>query len=298
MQSAEPRFVAMAAYRRTGGRAQSSIMIHPSAIVHPGARVHPSVRIDPFAIVGEHVAIGRDTVVHAHAIIEGDTEIGERNQSFPGAAIGLVPQDLKYDGALSQVRIGDDNSIREYVTINRATYEGEVTRIGSGNLLMAYVHVAHNCTIGDRTVIANSVALAGHVTIEDSVTIGGIVGVHQFVRVGTLAMIGGKSKVIQDVPPYTLVDGAPCRSRSLNAVGLRRAGIGAETRSHLKQAFRLLYRSGLRLEEALEKIAALPSSPELDRLHGFAENSLRGKRKLTPGTRSTSAAASANAQNV
>ena len=260
-------------------------MIHPTAIVHPGAQVHPSVRIDPFAIIGEHVKIGRDTIIHSHAIIEGDTVIGERNRIFPGAAIGLVPQDLKYNGALSQVQIGDDNSIREYVTINRATYDGEVTRIGHGNLLMAYVHVAHNCTIGNRTVIANAVALAGHVTIEDNVTIGGIVGVHQFVHVGTLAMIGGKSKVIQDVPPYTLVDGLPCRTRALNQVGLRRAGLDLATRSSLKQAFRLLYRSGLRLEDALEKIAALPSSPEIERLHAFVTASLHGKRKLTPGAK-------------
>lgn len=260
-------------------------MIHPTAIVHPDAQVHPSVRIDPFAIIGEHVKIGRDTIIHAHAVIEGDTAIGERNRIFPGAAIGLVPQDLKYNGALSQVRIGDDNSIREYVTINRATYDGEVTRIGNGNLLMAYVHVAHNCVIGDHTVIANSVGIAGHVTIEDSVTIGGMAGLHQFVRVGTLAMIGGKSRVTRDVSPYTLVEGSPCHARALNQVGLRRAGINAETRSTLKQAFRILYRSGIRTEEALGKMAALPPSPEVQRLHDFVEHSLQGKRKLTLGTK-------------
>jgi UDP-N-acetylglucosamine acyltransferase len=261
-------------------------MIHPTAIVHPDAQVHPSVRIDPFAIVGEHVKIGRDTIVNAHAIIEGDTVIGERNRIFPGAAIGLVPQDLKYNGALSQVRIGDDNCIREYVTINRATYDGEVTRIGNGNLLMAYVHVAHNCVIGDHTVIANAVSLAGHVTIEDNVTIGGMAGLHQFVRVGTLAMIGGKSRVVRDVSPYTLVEGSPCYARALNQVGLRRSGMNSDTRAAIKQAFRILYRSGLRMEEALAKIATLPPSPEVERLHAFVDASLQGKRKLTPGTRS------------
>jgi UDP-N-acetylglucosamine acyltransferase len=262
-------------------------MIHPTAIVHPGAQVHASVQIDPFAIIGEHVKIGRDTIIHANTIIEGDTIIGERNRIFPGAAIGLVPQDLKYNGALSQVRIGDDNSIREYVTINRATYDGEVTQIGSGNLLMAYVHVAHNCVIGDHTVIANAVGLAGHVTIEDNVTIGGMAGIHQFVRVGTLAMIGGKSRVTRDVSPYTLVEGSPCHTRALNQVGLRRAGMNLETRSALKQAFRLLFRSGLRTEEALEKMVALSPFPEVERLHAFVDASLRGKRKLTLGAKAS-----------
>jgi len=264
-----------------------SAMIHPTAIVHPDAQIHPSVKIEPYAIVGANVKIGRDTIVGAHAVIDGNTVIGERNHIFPGAAIGLMPQDLKYTGAPSRVQIGDDNTIREYVTINRATYADEVTEIGNHNLLMAYVHVAHNCVLGDRIIIANAVALAGHVTIEDSVTIGGIVGVHQFVRIGQLAMIGGKTKLVQDVPPYVLVDGTPSCVRALNQVGLRRAGISdrPEVLTNLKRAFRLLYRAHLPTTEALEQIQHLPRSPELDHLCTFLRNSLDGKRKLTPGNK-------------
>jgi UDP-N-acetylglucosamine acyltransferase len=159
--------------------------IHPTALVHPNAQLHATAQIGPYAVIGEHVKIGPDSVIGAHVVIEGQTEIGARNRIFPGAAIGLEPQDLKYDGSLSLVQIGDDNTIREYVTINRATRAGEATIVGNNNLLMAYVHVAHNCILQDHIVIANAVALAGHVEIESRAVIGGVLGVHQFVHIGT-----------------------------------------------------------------------------------------------------------------
>ncbi len=261
-------------------------MIHPTAIVHPQARLHPSVRVGPYAVIGAAVTIDEDTTIGPHVVIEGRTHIGRRNRIFPGAAIGLEPQDLKYAGADSCVLIGDDNLIREFVTINRATGDGEETRLGNGNLLMAYVHVAHNCIIENRVVIANAVALAGHVHLESKVTIGGVLGIHQFVRIGRLAMVGGMSRVDRDVPPFMLVEGNPCRVRALNQVGLKRAGIaeleGGKTFATLKKAFRILYRSGLPLSQALEELELLPDSEQLQHLQQFLTASMQpGRRGLT-----------------
>lgn len=251
--------------------------IHPTAIVHPQAQLHPTVQVGPYAIIGERVTIGAGTIVSAHVVIDGWTEIGERNHIFPGAAIGLEPQDLKYDGSVSLVKIGNDNRIREYVTINRATRAGEETRIGNQNLLMAYVHVAHNCILEDQIVIANGVALAGHVEIESRAVIGGVLGVHQFVRIGRLAMLGGMSRIDRDVPPFMLVEGNPCRVRALNQVGLRRAGLleleEGEGFRQLKKAFQLLYRSRLTLQEALKELEPLCTQDLVNHLHQFLRNS-------------------------
>jgi UDP-N-acetylglucosamine acyltransferase len=261
-------------------------LIHPTAVIHPGAELHPTVQIGAYAVIGDNVKIGPETTIGAHVVLEGPTEIGARNQIFPGAAIGLDPQDLKYDGAPSWVRIGDDNRIREYVTINRATGAGEATVIGNGNLLMAYVHVAHNCVIGNSVVIANAVALAGHVHIESRATIGGIVGIHQFVHIGGLAMVGGMSRIDRDVPPYMLIEGNPSRVRSLNLVGLKRSGITAPEMRLLKKAFRTLYRSGYTLNEALEHLDLLPNNEHLQHLHRFLQLSqMEGRRGLIPGRR-------------
>lgn len=236
-------------------------LIHPTAVIHPGAQLHPTVQVGAYAVIGERVKVGAGTVIGPHVVLDGWTEIGDRNQFFPGAAIGLEPQDLKYDGSVSLVKIGDGNRFREYVTVNRATESSGVTRIGNHNLLMAYVHVGHNCVLGDNIVIANSVSLAGHVQIESRAVIGGVLGIHQFVHVGRLAMVGGMSRIDRDVPPFMLVEGNPARVRSLNRVGLRRSGImerdnGAEFQK-LKQAFRVLYRSGLSLPVALEQLGQL-----------------------------------------
>lgn len=263
-------------------------LIHPTAVIHPGAELHPTVQVGPYAVIGERVKVGPETVLGAHVVLEGPTEIGARNQIFPGAAIGLEPQDLKYDGSKTQVKIGDDNRIREYVTVNRATRAGEATLIGNANLLMAYVHVAHNCMIEDSVVIANAVALAGHVHIESRAVIGGAVGVHQFVHIGRLAMVGAMSRIDRDVPPYMLVEGNPARVRSLNLVGLKRAGMAdqGEVSPTLKKAFRILYRSGLPLNQALEQLDLLLDNEHLQHLRRFLQLShMQGRRGSIPGVR-------------
>jgi len=258
-------------------------LIHPTAVISAKAELAPSVQVGAYTIIGEQVKIGPHTTVGSHVVIEGATEIGANNRIFPGAIIGLEPQDLKYQGANSWVKIGDNNLIREYVTINRATGEGEMTQIGNQTLLMAYVHIAHNCVIGDEAVIANNVALAGHVSIEEQVTIGGVLGIHQFVHIGKLAMVGGMSRIDRDVPPYMLVAGNPARVRSLNLTGLKRRGYSSNDIAQLKKAFRMLYRSSYRLEEALLALDGLPQSDSLSHLYRFVQNSRSPSRRgLTP----------------
>ncbi len=265
-------------------------LIHSTAVIHPGAQLHPTVRVGPYAVIGEHVKIGAGTAIGAHVIIDGCTEVGDRNEIFPGAALGLEPQDLKYDGSVSQVKIGHENRIREYVTINRATQAGEATVIGDRNLLMAYVHVAHNCLIENHVVIANAVSLAGHVHIESRAVVGGMTGIHQFVHIGQLAMVGGMARVDRDVPPFMLAEGNPCRIRALNQVGLRRAGLAQLDQGHafkaLKQAYRTLYRDSLPLDEAIETLARQDSKSGsvIQHLHNFLVHSQdEGRRGLTPG---------------
>jgi UDP-N-acetylglucosamine acyltransferase len=265
-------------------------LIHPTSVIHPGAELHPTVEVGPYAVIGNHVKVGAGTIIGAHAILEGPTEIGAGNQIFPGVAIGLEPQDLKYDGSLSWVKIGNNNRIREYVTINRATGAGEATVIGDHNLLMAYTHVAHNCAIADSVVIANSVALAGHVQIESRATIGGVLGIHQFVHIGKLAMVGGMSRIDRDVPPYMLVEGSPARVRSLNLVGLKRAGVSELEQGlvlqTLKKAFRSLYRSNLTVSAALEQLELLPDNEYTQHLRHFLQLSqMEGRRGSIPGLR-------------
>ncbi len=274
----------------TGEKNPLTTLIHPTAVIHAGARLHPTAKVGAYAVVGERVKVGAETTIGAHAVIEGWTEIGDRNHIFPGAVIGLEPQDLKYDGSMTLVQIGNDNCIREYCTINRATGAGEATLIGNHNLLMAYVHVGHNCSIGDRVIIANGVALAGHVHIESQARISGVLGVHQFVHIGRLAMVGGMSRVDRDVPPFTLVEGNPSRVRSLNQVGLKRAGVGdlqdGEILRSLKQAFRVVYRSGLPLDEALSKLEQLPQNPYLQHFAAFIQQSRTAPRRgFIPGVR-------------
>lgn len=258
-------------------------LIHPTAVIHSGAKLHPSVKVGPYAVIGEKVTIGPDTEIGAHVVIDGHTELGARNRIFPGAAIGLESQDRKYDGSMSQVKIGDNNLIREYVTINRATGAGEATLIGDNNLLMAYVHVAHNCIVGDNVVIANAVALAGHVEVESNAVIGGVLGVHQFVHIGRYAMVGGMSRIDRDVPPYMIVEGNPCRVRGLNLVGLRRAGLTQDnegkTFQELKQAFRWLYRSDLTFEAAVDKLSDFSSNVHVAHLQRFLQASLRSDKR-------------------
>lgn len=263
-------------------------MIHPTAIIHPNARLHPTVQVGPYVVIGDRVTIDAGTVIDAHAVIRGFVDIGAENHIFSGAVIGGDPQDLKFAGAESWVRIGDRNRIREFVTINRATGEGATTIVGSDNLLMAYVHVAHDCVIEDHVVISGSVALAGHVHIESRAVLGGLVGIHQFVHIGSHAMLGGMSRVVQDVPPFMLVEGNPALIRSLNLVGLKRAGIEREEISQLKKAFRLLYRSGHTMREAIDQLDLLPDTEKIQRLRSFLQQSYtEGRRGSIPSKKMT-----------
>jgi UDP-N-acetylglucosamine acyltransferase len=271
----------MLTYQRPGD-ALLKTLIHPTAVVHPHAELDPTVQVGPYAVIGEKVTIGAHTQIGSHVVIEGPTILGDNNRIFPGAIIGLEPQDLKYKGGESWVRIGNNNLIREYVTINRATEEGEETFLGNNNLLMAYAHVAHNCHIENEVIIANSVALAGHIYIESKARISGVLGVHQFVHIGSLAMVGGMSRIERDVPPYTIVEGNPSRVRSLNLVGLKRAGLASEEISQIKKAFRLIYRSELPLHQALAELEQIPPNPYVQHLHHFLlQSSTDSKRRGT-----------------
>jgi UDP-N-acetylglucosamine acyltransferase len=251
--------------------------IHPTALIAPGAKIGKGVSVGPYTIVGEHVEIGEGTRVGAHNVLDGWTRIGAQCRIFHSTCIGVEPQDLKFRGEKSLVLIGDRNTIREFVTIHPATDEGDVTRIGSDNLLMAYVHIAHNCEIGDHVILANAVNLAGHVKVEDHVGIGGVTPVHQFVRIGTHSFIGGGSRVAQDVPPYFLAAGNPLRVVGINQVGLERRDFSVETREALRRAYKILYRAGKNVRQALEALRSeLPDIPEVRRLADFVESSERG----------------------
>jgi UDP-N-acetylglucosamine acyltransferase len=252
------------------------IDVHPTAVIHPSARLGDGVRVGPYAVVGEHCRVGDGTVLGAHAVIESFTTIGQDCQVFTGAVVGAIPQDLKFGGEESYTVIGDRNVIREFVTINRATGVDHETRIGDDNLLMAYVHIAHDCQIGNRVVLANGVTLAGHVEIEDHVSVGGLCGIHQFVKVGTMAFIGAMTRIVQDVPPYMLAEGTPPKVYGPNVIGLRRRGLEQHERTLLKRAYKLLYRSGLNVSQAVEQITLLGESPYLARLVDFLARSERG----------------------
>jgi UDP-N-acetylglucosamine acyltransferase len=264
--------------------------VHPTAVVDPRARLGSGVEIGPYAVIGAEVEIGDGCRIGPHVVIDGRVRLGRGNRIFPGACIGLEPQDLKYGGAPTEVVLGEGNTIRECVTINRATDEGEQTRLGSGNLLMAYSHIGHNCQLGDRIVIANGVAVAGHVVIGDRAVIGGVLGIHQFVHIGTLAMVGGMSRIDRDVPPFMMVEGHPGRVRGLNRIGLRRSGMGeredgAELRQ-LQEIWALIYRSDLVLAAALQQARRQPLLPAADELCSFLEASVGpGRRGPLPALR-------------
>jgi UDP-N-acetylglucosamine acyltransferase len=251
--------------------------IHETAVVHPGARLPEDVTVGPFCVIGDEVELGPGCKLGSHVRLDGPLIAGAGNEFFHGAAVGSIPQDLKYAGARSRVRIGDGNTFREFVTVNRATEEGGETIIGDANLLMAYVHVAHECILHDHVILANSVNLAGHVEIESYAIVGGITPVHQFVRIGRYSIVGGGSRVPKDMPPYFKAAGNPLRVVGLNTVGLERNRFSANTRRVLKEAFRHLYRSELNVSQALVKIRALfPGYPEIEHLVGFIEGSNRG----------------------
>jgi UDP-N-acetylglucosamine acyltransferase len=253
------------------------VVIHPTAIIHERAELGENVSVGPYSVIGEKVKIGDGCRIGTSVLIDGETTLGANNQVFHAAAIGNVCQDLKYRGERTYVRIGEGNTIREYVTVNSATGEGESTVVGSNTLLMAYVHIAHNCVIGDHVVLANAVNLAGHVRVHDYATIGGVTPVHQFVEIGRYAFVGGGSRIPQDVPPFLKVAGNPAVVSGINTVGLQRHGFTAEQRSLIKRAYYILFRSDLNVSQALERIRGeLPQTSEITMLVEFVANSKRG----------------------
>jgi UDP-N-acetylglucosamine acyltransferase len=255
-----------------------TVKIHPAAYVAEGADLGVDVEIGPGTIVGADVRIGDRTRIDAHALITGWTRIGSGCHIHHGAVLGSPPQDLKYKPEVRTfLEVGDDTEIREYATANLATEPGSATRIGSHCLLMAYAHVAHDCRVGDHAIIANATQMAGFVTVEDWAIIGGLTAVHQFVRVGCHAMIGGGSRVAQDVAPYVKSAGSPPRNAGLNAVGLERRGFAKPTVEALQKAYKLLFRDGLTVADAVARIrAGLPGVPEVEHFARFAETSARG----------------------
>jgi UDP-N-acetylglucosamine acyltransferase len=251
--------------------------VHPLALVDPKAALAEDVEIGPFCLVGPDAVLEAGVVLESHVRIEGHTTLGKGVRVHAGAVLGGPPQDLKFKGVVSRLTVGEGTVIRECATANVATDEGESTRIGAHCLIMAYAHIAHNTVVGDRVILANGVQLAGYVTVEDYAIIGGLVPVHQFVCVGAHSMIGGGCRVPQDVLPYTRAAGQPLKPIGLNLVGLQRRGFSEAAITGLKQAYRLLLRSGLRLEEACARIKeTIPASPELEHFVNFALASKRG----------------------
>jgi len=254
-----------------------SVTIHPGAIVDPNARLGVDVVVGMGSIVGPHVALGDRTRLDAHVLVTGWTTLGADNHLHHGAVLGSPPQDLKYSGLPSQLVIGDRNVFREYVTANLATEPGESTRIGNEGLFMAYAHVAHNCAIGDRVVIANAVQLAGYVIVDDWAIVGGGTVVHQFTRIGRHSMIGGGSRVSQDIAPFVKSAGSPPRNAGINAIGMERRGIPRETRDAIDRAYRIFFRDGATASQAVATIRReLPGIPEAEHFARFCETSVRG----------------------
>ena len=251
--------------------------IHKTAIVSPDAKFSEGVEIGPYCIVGKRVKIGKNTKLQSHIVIE-ETEIGSNCTVFPFTSIGLPPQDTRYNNERTKVKIGNDNTIREYITIHRASVSGnKITRIGNNNFLMAYAHIAHDCNIGNDIIIANATTLAGHVEIEDHAFIGGMVAVHQFTRIGAYSMIGGFSAITQDIPPYTTASGDRAKLYGLNTVGLKRRDIDDTVISSLKKAYKTVFRSKLTLKDALKKLKSDDSQPEEVKLFvEFIEKNTRG----------------------
>jgi len=251
--------------------------IDPRAYVEPGAEIEEDVVVEAFAVVKKTVKLKKGVVIKSHAYIDGNTTIGENTIIWPSASIGTKTQDLKFQGEQTYVVIGKNCEVREFATINSSCQEGSVVSIGDGCLIMAYCHIAHNCTLGKKVIMSNGAMLAGHVTIEDYAIIGGMTPIHQYCRIGAFAMVGGFSRISKDIPPYTLGTGAPYKLGGLNLVGLKRHKFSLPVRQSLSKIFRLIYRSGLHLEEALVKIKEeVTPSKEVEHFINFCQTSKRG----------------------
>lgn len=255
----------------------NNMKIHNTAIVSKKAKVSDSVEIGPFAVIGDNVTIADGTRIGAHCVVDGNTFVGKSCEIFSGAVIGSRPQDLKFKGENSTLEIGDNNIIREYCTFNPGTGDGGKTIVGSNNLFMAYSHVAHDCRVGSNCVIANNGTLAGHVVIEDMAVVGGLVAIHQFVTIGKLSIIGGCSKVVQDIPPFSTCDGHPARVYGLNLIGLKRHNVSRDSIHQLNRAFKAIFNSGLTIKHSLERIEnEAEASNEVRYLIDFIKKSSRG----------------------
>ena len=253
------------------------VTIHPLAVVQPGAELGEDVSIGPFCLVGPHVRLGDRAILRSHVSVDGHATLGAGCEVWPFASVGGKTQDLKFKGGAPRLVVGENTVIRECATLNCATFDGGETRVGSKCLIMAYCHVAHDCLVGDRVVMANNATLAGHVVIEDDAIIGGLTGVHQFVRVGQMSILGGFTKAVKDVPPYMMADGDPLKIFGPNKVGLERHGVSAETQQALKEAYKIVFRMDLTTAKALERIEAeIAPAPEVRNFVDFIRKSERG----------------------
>ena len=256
-------------------------MIHPTAIIDPKARIGANCNIGPYCVIGENVTLGDECQLHSHVVIDGHTTIGRGNEMFPFATLGTKTQDLKYQGGLTRVQIGDHNVFREGVTVHSATNDGDSTVLGSHNVFLTHAHIAHDCQLGSHIIMSGFAGLAGHVVLEDNVVLAGYVAVHQFCRIGKLVMVGGCSKIRQDVPPYMLADGQPAIVHTINKVGIERYGISEEAQNAIKQAYKILFREPIpTMAAALAKVESeLPQLPEIKHLVQFIRASERGISK-------------------
>ena len=255
----------------------SESQIHPTAVISDGAVIGKGCEIGPFCVIGPNVELGENNKLHSHVVIEGRTKIGSGNEIFQFASLGAVTQDLKYTEEPTYAEIGDNNTIREYVTVHRGTSPGETTSIGSGCTILAYCHIAHNCIVGDKIIMSNGATLAGHVEVADSAIIGGLTGIHQFCKIGRMSMVGGASKVVQDVLPFCIADGTPAATRIINKIGLERNGKSKETVREVLNAFKMIFRKDTPLDEAVETLKKdYPDSSEVKEMIDFIARSDRG----------------------
>ncbi|MEY2530779.1 MAG: UDP-N-acetylglucosamine acyltransferase [Verrucomicrobiota bacterium] len=255
----------------------SDVQIHPTAIVDPGAEIGPETVIGPYCVIGAQVVLGANSWLQNHVTLAGPTRTGPGNKFYAYCSIGQQTQDLKYKGEPTHLEIGDENTFREFVTVNRSTTSEGKTRIGSRGNFLAYSHIGHDCTVGDEVVFSNNGTLAGHVEVGDNAVMGGLTAVHQFCRIGRFAITGGCSKIVQDVPPFMIADGNPAEIRGVNLIGLERKGYSAEKVKSIKEAFRLLFRSKYNTRQAIEAIRKeLPPSEEINQIIEFIEKTERG----------------------